>query len=63
MLHYAKHPFPEDIEELLRKLNARNPKALNGDVALFAYDWEQGTNLDEGRQLLTQLLAKIEGKN
>jgi len=63
MLRYGKHPFPTDIEELLRRLNARNPSALSGDVALCAYDWEQGKNLAEGRQLLEKLLAQNEGKN
>jgi hypothetical protein len=63
LLRYGKHPFPADIEALLRRINDLNPKALNGDVALFAYDWEQGKNLTEGRQLLERLLAKNEGKN
>ncbi len=63
MLRYGKHPFPADIETLLRKINERNPKTLNDDVALFAYDWEQGKNLTEGRQLLEKLLAQNESKS
>jgi hypothetical protein len=63
LLRYGKHPFPAEIEVLLRRINERNPMALNGDIALFAYDWEQGKNLIEGRQLLEKLLAQNESKN
>ena len=63
LLHYSKHPLPKDIEELLRKLHALNPRALDGDVAIQAYDWEEGKNLDNGRQLLNGLLATNQNKN
>jgi hypothetical protein len=57
LLRYGKHPFPNDMEQLLRKVHALNSKALDGDVASLAYDWVEGKNLDEGRQLLNKLLV------
>jgi hypothetical protein len=63
MLRFGKHPFPVEFERLLMRINRLNPRALDGDVALFAYDWEQGKNLVEGRQLLEKLLAQNESKS
>ena len=59
MLYYNEHPFPPDIEEMLRKLHAIDPKLILGwDLADEPWDWQNGRNLDAGRKQLKALLAK-----
>ena len=58
MLDYGEHPFPSDIEDMLRKLHAIDPKLILGwDLAYEPFDWEKGLNLDVGRKQLKELLA------
>lgn len=58
MLIHGAHPFPADIEELLRQIHATKPEALNRlDTLLF--DLEGGRRLDEGRTTLRQILERI----
>lgn len=55
MLH-GQHPFPADIEAMLRRLYALDPKLLRQfDGVVF--DWERGQGLAEGRQALRALLT------
>ena len=58
MLKYGMHPFPAGIEALLLKLHQLNPAALDHDVCLAAFDWEEGKNVKEGQQLLEKLLVE-----
>ncbi len=49
MLHHGAHPFPPDIEEMIRKLAAVAPHVLN-DLGWDPFAWEAGKNLDDGRE-------------
>ena len=62
MIIHGKHPFPEDIENMLWKLREINPELL-GDLEDEPFDWAGGKNLDEGRELLKKMLAKDGGSN
>jgi hypothetical protein len=61
MILYGSHPFPSDMEDRLRRIDALGRRA--GSWALGAhwphspreFTWEQGEGLDEGRMLLLHL--------
>jgi hypothetical protein len=58
MLHYGEHPFPSDIEDMLRKLHAIDPMLILGsDLSWEPFDWQKGRNLEAGRKQLKALLA------
>jgi hypothetical protein len=57
MFSHGAHPFPPDIEELIRRLASIDPlllKEIDGDV----FEWEAGRQLDEGRAKLRELIAR-----
>ena len=59
MLIHGKHPFPSDIEAMLRQLHAIDPMIILGfDLALEPFDWERGRNLEAGRKRLKELLSR-----
>lgn len=62
MIIHGKHLFPEDIENMLWKLREINPELL-GDLEDEPFDWAEGKNLDEGRELLKEMLTKYGGSN
>lgn len=55
MFEYGKHPFPYDIEMMLRKLNEIDTDLLDEFEKDFIR-WAKGINLDKGRKRLKQLL-------
>jgi hypothetical protein len=59
MLLNGKHPFPQDIEDMLRRLHSK-PGAITTEIAMDAFDWERGERLDVGRRKL-QALCKTHG--
>ena len=60
------HPFPPDIEEMLRKIDAEGRKACSfplGENWPFSPDefaWEKGENLDEAREVLQHVISMLE---
>jgi hypothetical protein len=54
------HPFPPDIERMLRRLHELDPDLLAG-LTHEPFAWERGANLVEGRTLLRQLLERHDG--
>ena len=59
MLIHQEHPFPSDIEDMLRRLHAIDPAiVLGSDLTWEPFDWEKGRNLESGRKQLKDLLAK-----
>lgn len=66
LLEYDQHPFPPDIEELLRRIEAlgrragRWPTGENWPFSAREFDWEQGRDLDGARRDLTFLLEMLE---
>jgi hypothetical protein len=54
MLLDGKHPFPPDIETMLRRL-LHKPGALTTEIAMDAFDWERGERLEVGRKKLAAL--------
>lgn len=50
------HPFPADMEQMIRELLALDPTFRN-DLSFDAYLWARGMELDKGREKLTALLA------
>jgi len=59
MLFQGKHPFPKDIEDMLRRLQLK-PGAITTEIAMDAFDWERGERLEVGRKKL-QALCKTHG--
>jgi hypothetical protein len=55
-LHGA-HPFPPDVEELIRRLADIDPLLL-GEIDRDVFEWQAGRQLDEGREKLRELIAK-----
>ena len=70
MLVHGKHPFPMDIEEMLREVLALDPIFADGNRRYVDqvewdrrfFDWERGQNLDEGRKVLKSVLAELRGE-
>jgi hypothetical protein len=62
MLFYGKHPFPGDMEAMIRKLHAIDRRLMN-DLKWEPFAWEKGERLDEGRELLRELLQRHDGQN
>jgi hypothetical protein len=66
MLFNDAHPFPADIEELLRRIDSigraagRWPLGENWPYAQRDLDWAKGRNLDEARRDLLHLLKMLE---
>ena len=58
MLLYGKHPFPPDIEWMLRKLIEVDRSAIEGIALNEFVDWEEGRRLYEGRKKLHGLLEQ-----
>ena len=63
---HGAHPFPPDIEKLLLRINelgrrpGRWPLGENWPYSPQEFEWEQGKNLDNARQLLTHLITMLE---
>ena len=64
MFIHGEHPFPADMEAMLRQIRALDPLFPNGDrshadrVAWWRRigDWARKLNLDEGREALRAVL-------
>jgi hypothetical protein len=69
MLVHGKHPFPADMEEMLREVFALDPIFPDGKRRYVDqvewmqrfFDWEAGKNLDEGRRALRSVLSELRG--
>lgn len=69
MLVHGKHPFPQDMEAMLREILAHDKMFPDGKRRYLDqmtwnqrfFDWEAGRNLDEGRAALRKVLAQIHG--
>jgi hypothetical protein len=56
MLVHGMHPFPKDMEAMLREILAHDPVFPDGKLRFLDqmrwndrfFDWEAGRNLDEG---------------
>lgn len=65
MTIHGAHPFPNDIEAMLREIDSlaravgRHALAENWPYSPREFDWERGKNLDEARTLLSHLLAML----
>ena len=67
MLIHGLHPFPADLEALLREVLSLQPKFPDGKrryLEQLAWmgrfdDWARGQNLEEGRAALLQVLAEL----
>jgi hypothetical protein len=66
MFRWGKHPFPPDIEEVLRKIDTlgttggRVPLGGNWPYSGREWAWASGRDLDGARRDLRYLLAMIE---
>jgi len=66
MILHDSHPFPSDIEDLLRRIDAigakvgRWPLGENWPYGQRALDWAAGQDLDGARRDLRHLLAMLE---
>ncbi len=52
---YGLHPFPPDVEDLVRQVRARNPGVFN-DLGWAPFEWEKGNHLMQARVLLKGLV-------
>jgi hypothetical protein len=66
LLHYGRHPFPPDMEQILLEIDRLGrkigsfPLGENWPFAARELDWERGQNLEEGRLLLRHFLAMLQ---
>jgi hypothetical protein len=66
MLAHGAHPFPSDIEQMLRRIEAlarcpgRWPLGENWPFSPQEFDWQRGKDLDGARQVLTHLIEMLE---
>jgi hypothetical protein len=45
---HGRHPFPPNVEDLVRQVHARNPGVFN-DLGWAPFEWEKGNHLAEAR--------------
>ena len=57
LFHHGKHPFPADVEEMVRRLASIDPMLLS-QIEPDVFRGERGEALEEGRAKLQELLAK-----
>jgi hypothetical protein len=55
LLLHEQHPFPKDMEDMIRRLHLKG--AITAEIAMDAYDWEHGEQLERGRNKLRALCA------
>ena len=68
MLLHGMHPFPADMEAMLREILSLDPAFPDGkryyvDQVRWEqrfFDWEKGKNLDEGREALRAVLDELQ---
>lgn len=66
MILHGEHPFPPEIEELLRKIETlgrragRSPLGENWPFSPDEFQWEKGELLDEARESLEHVLTMLE---
>ncbi len=53
---HGGHPFPPDMEEMIQRLHLK-AGAITAEIAMDAYDWERGEQLERGRKKLRALCA------
>ncbi len=58
MFIHGKHPFPADVEEMIRELYRINRVVFDDNFSSAVFDWERGENLEQGRAKLKELLAQ-----
>ena len=71
MLLHGLHPFPPDMENLLREILDLDPDFPDGkryyvDQLRWGqrfFDWEAGKNLDEGRDSMRKILEELRGRD
>jgi hypothetical protein len=71
MLYHGMHPFPADIEDLLRRILAQDPDFPDGkrryldQVQWFErfMDWAAGRNLEDGRRALNEVLGALQDED
>lgn len=71
MLTHGAHPFPLDMETMLREILALDPGFPDGKrrfVDQLAwdqrfFDWEASKNLDEGRNAMKAVLQELRGNS
>jgi hypothetical protein len=56
LFHHNAHPFPEDMEEMIRRQAGIDPMLLER-IDQDVFEWSAGRQLDEGREKLRALLA------
>ncbi len=56
LLVHGLHPFPAEMEALIRKIHAVNPSSLLS-LGMEPFDWEQDLNLEQGMEKLRSILA------
>jgi hypothetical protein len=69
MLIHGAHPFPPDMEALLREILALDPGFPDGKRRYLEqiawdrrfFDWEAGKDLDDGRRALRTVLDELRG--
>ena len=66
LIAHGSHPFPSDMEAMLLRIDdlgqraGRWPLGENWPLSPREFDWQRGEDLDDGRRLLTHLLAMLE---
>lgn len=55
LIMHGKHPFPPDIEDLVRRLHGLNPSIFN-ELAHAPFDWEAGRHLQAASTLMHGLI-------
>lgn len=65
---HGKHPFPAEIERMLLRIDElgrrpnRWPLGENWPFSLREFEWAEGKNLDEARELLGHFISMLESE-
>jgi len=62
MLVGGAHPFPADMEAMLRRIYAHDPSLIDNLDRRYFPLWQSGQDLSAGRALLTAIAAYVSKK-
>ncbi len=55
ILIHGMHPYPHDLEELVKQLHGLNPAIFN-ELDCEPFEWEKGKRINEAKELLESLI-------
>jgi hypothetical protein len=62
LLIHGRHPFPQEIEDMILEIVRLDSSRTFDGLGTKPFDWEEGKNLDEARELLGKTIRNLKAK-